>query len=96
MTRLFVGNLPESATDASLGALFAEYGEVQGSEVIIDRETGRARGFGFVEMEAEDAARASHNLNGREFDGRVLKVKETLEPAERGGERRKRPLRRKH
>lgn len=93
MTRLFVGNLPVSATDASLGALFAEYGEVHSSAVIMDRDTGRSRGFGFVEMEADDAARASHNLNGREFDGRVLKVNEALERTDRGGERRVRPLR---
>lgn len=94
MTKLFVGNLPDSATDASLGALFAEYGEVQSSAVIVDRETGRHRGFGFVEMESEDAARASHNLNGREFDGRVLKVKEAPESSDRGSDRRSRPLRR--
>lgn len=94
MTMLFVGNLPDSATDASLGALFAEYGEVQSSAVIVDRETGRHRGFGFVEMESEDAVRASRNLNGREFDGRVLKVKEAPERTDRGSDRRIRPLRR--
>lgn len=88
MIRLFVGNLPDSATDASLGALFAEYGEVQSSAVIVDRETGRQRGFGFVEMDAEEAARAVHNLNGREFDGRVLKVNEAIERTAQGSERR--------
>ena len=94
MTKLFVGNLPASTTDASLGALFAEYGEVQSAAVIIDRETGRHRGFGFVEMEAEDAMRAVNNLNGREFDGRALKVSEALERAPQRVDRRVSPRRR--
>jgi RNA recognition motif-containing protein len=79
MTRLLIVNLPASATNASLGALFAEFGDVQSAALILDRDTGRQRGCGIVEMEAEDAARAVHNLNGRELDGRALKVSEAFE-----------------
>jgi hypothetical protein len=57
MTKLFVGNLPFSATDASLSAHFAAHGKVESIALITDRETGRSRGFGFIEMSASDAAR---------------------------------------
>jgi RNA recognition motif-containing protein len=76
VTRIFVGNLPVSATDASLGELFVAHGQVESAAVIIDRETGRPRGFGYVEMPAPDAARAIEHLNGGEFEGRTLKVRE--------------------
>lgn len=88
MTRLFVGNLPVSATDASLGALFATHGKVESVEVIIERETGRPRGFGFVEMAAMDAERAIEHLNGQEFEGRALKVNAAEERPVQGGGRR--------
>lgn len=88
MTRLFVGNLPVSATNSSLGALFGVHGTVESVEVVIDRETGRPRGFGFVEMEAAGAERAIQNINGQEVDGRALKVSEAQErPAQAGGKR---------
>jgi RNA recognition motif-containing protein len=88
MTRLFVGNLPVSATGASLGALFAAHGKVENVEVILEKETGRPRGFGFVEMADMDAERAIQHLNGQEFEGRALKVNQAEErPAQGGGRR---------
>jgi len=92
MTKLFVGNLPFTATDASLNALFAQHGKVESATLIMDRETGRPRGFGFVEMPAADAARAMQSLNGQDFEGRALKVNEAqdrpAQGARRGGSRR--------
>ncbi len=88
MTRLFVGNLPVSATDSSLNALFATHGKVESVEVILEKETGRPRGFGFVEMAEMDADRAIQHLNGQEFEGRALKVNAAEErPAQGGGRR---------
>jgi RNA recognition motif-containing protein len=88
MTRLFVGNLPVSATISSLNALFATHGKVESVEVIIEKETGRPRGFGFVEMSEMDADRAIEQLNGLEFEGRALKVNAAEErPAQGGGRR---------
>ncbi len=81
MIRIFVGNLPVSATDTSLRALFATHGTVEMTELIMDRTTGRHRGFGFVQMPDADALRAIDNLHGREFDGRSLKVNEAPEPS---------------
>jgi RNA recognition motif-containing protein len=88
MTRLFVGNLPFTATDASLSALFAPHGKVESVALIMDRETGRPRGFGFIEMSASDAARAIQNVNGQDFEGRALKVNEAQERQAQGGNRR--------
>ena len=85
MIKLFVGNLPFSATDASVRALFAEHGTVEKLALITDRETGQPRGFGFVEMSDADASRAMQNLNGREFEGRALKVNEAKERESGGG-----------
>lgn len=76
MTKLYVGNLPFSATEESVRALFAPHGTVETLALINDRETGRPRGFGFVEMSNADAARAIEALNGVDFDGRALKVNE--------------------
>ena len=73
---IYVGNLPFETTDASLGELFQPYGEVQSSRVITDRDTGRSRGFGFVEMSVEDADKAISALNGKEIEGRALTVNE--------------------
>lgn len=74
-TNLFVGNLTFSTTNGELEALFAEYGEVEDARVITDRDTGRSRGFGFVEMSSsEDAEKAISSLNGRDVAGRQLKV----------------------
>jgi cold-inducible RNA-binding protein len=72
---LYVGNLPFEVDEAELQELFVSQGEVISAKVITDRETGRARGFAFVEMaEAEGAQKAIQNLDGREFKGRSLKV----------------------
>src|SRR3974390_1410382 len=82
MTRIYVGNLPFSATDAELRELFAQHGTVESVSIITDRDTGRPRGFGFVEMSRADASRAIQNLNGKELGGRPLRVNEAQE---RGG-----------
>ena len=73
--RLFVGNLPFSVSDADLENTFADHGTVVGAIVIRDRDSGRSRGFGFVEMETEEMAEAAAGaLDGFEMDGRRLKV----------------------
>jgi RNA recognition motif-containing protein len=75
--RLYVGNLKYSVTSEQLGELFARFGQVSSAEVLIDRETGRSRGFGFVEMPDDDEARAAiEALDGRDQDGRRLTVNE--------------------
>jgi len=74
--KMYVGNLPFSSTEEDLRNLFANYGDVKSANLIIDRETGRSRGFGFVEMSEEDANTAMEALNGNEFQGRSLKVNE--------------------
>jgi len=91
VTKLYVGNLPFSATDEAVRALFATHGTVEKVSLISDRDTGRPRGFGFVEMSNADAARAIQALNGADFEGRALRVNEAQErPAggHRGGPRR--------
>ncbi len=84
MTKLYVGNLPFTATEDSVRTLFAAHGTVEKIALINDRDTGRPRGFGFVEMSSADAARATQALNGKDFDGRSLKISEAQE-RERGG-----------
>jgi hypothetical protein len=76
VTKLYVGNLPFSATDDAVRELFAKHGTVEKVALITDRETGRPRGFGFVEMSNADASRAMQALNGADMDGRALKVNE--------------------
>jgi cold-inducible RNA-binding protein len=79
-TNIYVGNLAFSTNNADLEALFAEHGEVTEAQVITDRDTGRSRGFGFVEMaSAEEADAAMRALNGRNIDGRDLKVNRAKE-----------------
>lgn len=74
---IYVGNLPFSAVGADLEELFGEYGQVDSAAVISDRETGRSRGFGFVEMADDNEARkAIEELDGADFDGRNLSVNE--------------------
>ena len=74
-TKLFVGKLSFNTTDDSLQAGFAQFGTVVSANVAMDRETGRSRGFGFVEMEtAEAAQKAIDMLDGKEFDGRIIAV----------------------
>jgi RNA recognition motif-containing protein len=79
-TNIYVGNLAFSTNNADLEALFAEHGEVTRAQVITDRDTGRSRGFGFVEMaSADEANQAMRALNGRNVDGRDLKVNQAKE-----------------
>ncbi len=74
-SKLFVGNLDYGVTDESLGEYFAQAGEVTSSKVIMDRETGRSRGFGFVEMKTEEEAqKAIEMFDGQDFEGRDLGV----------------------
>lgn len=81
MTKLYVGNLPFTATEDAVRNLFAAHGTVEKLSLISDRETGRARGFGFIEMPAADASRAMQALNGKDFDGRALKINEAQDRA---------------
>lgn len=84
MLNLYVGNLPYSMNDQELNDLFSQVGEVQSARVMNDRETGRSRGFGFVEMKNEDEGRdAIEKLNGTDCDGRALVVNEARPREER-------------
>jgi RNA recognition motif-containing protein len=76
VTKLYVGNLPFTATEDAVRALFSPHGTVEKISLITDRDTGRPRGFGFVEMSTADASRAMQALNGKDFDGRSLKINE--------------------
>jgi RNA recognition motif-containing protein len=82
--KIYVGNLAWSATEADLRDLFSTVGTVHSAAVVSDRETGRSRGFGFVEMDDADAEKAIRTLDGRELGGRNLRVNEAQQK-ERGG-----------
>jgi cold-inducible RNA-binding protein len=85
MKNIFVGNLSFSTTEDSIRALFEQYGTVERVNLITDRDTGQARGFGFVEMSVNaDADRAIAALNGKELDGRALNVNEARPKPDRG------------
>ena len=88
MSKIYVGNLPFSASEDSVRALFAQHGTVDSVALIADRDTGRPRGFGFVEMPKSDAARAIQSLNGHDLDGRALKVNEAQDKPRNGGSQR--------
>ena len=82
---IYVGNLSYDTDDASLRAAFEAHGEVSSAQVIKDRDTGRSRGFGFVEMPSNDQAQAAMEaLNGSDLDGRSLNVNEARARSERG------------
>ncbi len=83
MKKIYVGNLSWNTTDDSLRDYFAAFGDVLSAKVIADRDTGRSRGFGFVEMEDADADSAISGADGRELDGRPLRVNEAQERAPR-------------
>ncbi|MHC4910811.1 MAG: RNA recognition motif domain-containing protein [Planctomycetota bacterium] len=84
--KLYVGNLPFSATEAEIREVFSQYGEVGEVTLITDRETGRPRGFGFVEMRDDNGGReAIGALDGNDFGGRSLKVNEARPRTERPG-----------
>ena len=80
---IYVGNLPWSATEDEVQALFAEYGKVLSVKLVSDRETGRARGFGFVEMDDAEAQDAIEALDNHNFGGRTLRVNEAKPRAPR-------------
>lgn len=84
--KLYVGNLPYSATDDSLMQHFSQAGQVESAKVIMDRDSGRSKGFGFVEMASDgDATKAIESLNGQMLDGRALNVSEARPQAPREG-----------
>ncbi len=84
--RIYVGNLSYSTDNDALKELFEPYGTVESAEVIMDRATGRSKGFGFVEMDTDEAARtAIDSLNGKEVSGRSLTVNEAKPREARGG-----------
>jgi len=87
MAKIYVGNLPFTATDAEIRTLFSAHGTVESVTLPVDRETGRPRGFGFVEMSQADASRAIQNLNGTDMGGRALKVNEAQDRPRSGGDR---------
>ncbi|MCK4869869.1 MAG: RNA-binding protein [Gammaproteobacteria bacterium] len=91
MKKLYVGNLPYSVTEEGIESLFSQYGEVESVILIKDRDTGRAKGFGFVEFVSQADAEKAIELDGRDFEGRNLKVN-MAKPKEagaggRGGDR---------
>ncbi len=87
--KIYVGNLPFNTTNESLNELFSQFGAVDSSKIVMDRDTGRSKGFGFVEMSSDgDAQSAIDKLNGSDFGGRSIVVNEArpMEPREnRGG-----------
>ena len=86
MTNIFVGNLSFHTTEQTLRALFEQFGTVDRVSLVTDRETGKARGFGFVEMaQKAEAENAIASLNGRELDGRAINVNEARPKEDRGG-----------
>ena len=82
-TKLYVGNLPYSMDDNGLREMFEPHGTVLGSSIVLDRETRRSRGFGFIEMEADDATAAINALNGQQINGRAIVVNEARPREER-------------
>ncbi len=83
--KIYVGNLGYSVNDSSLREVFAPFGNVESARVITDRDSGSSKGFGFVEMADGDAQKAMGALNGREVDGRALRVNEAKPQENRGG-----------
>lgn len=83
--KLYVGNLPFTATEDAVRALFTPHGAVEKVSLITDRDTGQARGFGFVEMANADASRAMQALNGSSLEGRTLKINEAQDRPRDGG-----------
>ncbi len=86
MMKLYVGNLPFSTTDDELRSMFEAHGEVSSATIVMDRETGRPRGFGFVEMSNDDQAKAAiEAMNGNSIGGRAIVVNEAKPREPRGG-----------
>ncbi len=85
MKKLYVGNLPWSISEDELRDFFASFGNVSSVAIITDRDTGRSRGFAFVEMDDADADRAIQEANGKELGGRSLRIDEAQERSRGGG-----------
>jgi RNA recognition motif-containing protein len=86
--KLYVGNLPYTISDSALQAMFEPHGSVRSAQVIMDRDTGRSKGFGFVEMDNDSEAQAAITaLNGQQIEGRTLTVNEARPKTEGGGGR---------
>lgn len=85
--RIYVGNLSFQTTENDISDLFGQIGEVESANLITDRDTGRSKGFGFVEMGNEDADKAIAQLNGTELNGRSITVNEARPREDRGGNR---------
>lgn len=85
--RIYVGNLPWSTDDRALSTLFESFGPVKSAQVLTDRETGKSRGFGFVEMSVDDGTEAIRQLDGSDLDGRSIKVNEARPRENRGNGR---------
>ena len=86
MTNIFVRNLSFGATEASVRSLFSQFGQVDRVSIVTDRDTGQARGFGFVEMSnGSEAQQAIAQLNGQDLDGRAMNVNEARPKEDRGG-----------
>jgi len=83
MTTIYVGNLPFSATEQDIRSLFERHGKVESVKLINDRETGKPRGFGFVDMSQNEAPGAIQALNGHQLNGRPLRVNEAQERPQR-------------
>jgi RNA recognition motif-containing protein len=83
--RLFVGNLSYQTTEDQLADLFSQVGEVASATIVTDRDTGRSRGFGFIEMERDAATQAIERFNGYELNGRTINVNEARPRPERSG-----------
>ena len=85
MAKIYVGNLPFTASEADIRTLFSQHGTVESVSLPTDRDTGRPRGFGFVEMSQADAAKAIQSLNGQDMGGRPLRVNEAQDKPRGGG-----------
>jgi RNA recognition motif-containing protein len=83
--KLYVGNLSYTTNDSTLNELFSPFGQVESARVITDRDSGTSKGFGFVEMSNSDAQKAMGALNGREIDGRAIRVNEAKPQESRTG-----------
>ena len=83
--KLYVGNLSYTTNDSTLNDLFSPFGQVESARVITDHDSGTSKGFGFVEMSNADAQKAMGALNGREIDGRSIRVNEAKPQENRGG-----------
>ena len=88
MKKLFIGNLPASTNETDLQTLFSEFGTVRSSKLVMDVFSGQCKGFGFIEMEGHEARAAIAGLNGRDFNGKPMKV--NFESPKVGGGRRRR------